>query len=339
MSMNSTTRNLGSWLNFPSWYYNYVNIVMVCGSILSWLAYFSLIANITCFVVFLSLRKWKSPAKIFYLAIIVTNLLLVLFVDIPQIHLYLMLERFLSTFGWFIPMLIQAKSWMRKKFLNDWICAGGSWLTDLLTAAYFWVPALFALHRTLVILYPFKANQIQKIFGYRSLIAMSAIFALSCIPVLVYTKKGWYTCSTFSRPNNNRILVIYWIVNYFVVSHLLPIVILVVCNTVIIVKIRLANRKRNSLVKQKTITIEKSTKVLIVLSFLYVLLMCPYVLVSIYVYALGFNKLSMLQYSVIYMFTSYINVTFPLILRFVETFVYPILIPEFRAQLLCCIKK
>ena len=136
------------------------------------------------FLVVITFRKWRNPAKIYYYSIIICNLVTFILVDISTyfmpifgtIYGYLTIPVFLN--------IVNIFSYLRSLLFynNDILCRTFNLLADLGPLCCYWTTGIFAIHRMFVVLYPLHVYKLKTLFNKWTLIICLTLVSFLFIP-------------------------------------------------------------------------------------------------------------------------------------------------------------
>lgn len=135
-------------------------------------------AVLITFIGFMILIKWKNPVKVYYIIISISNLVALCFQDLittatESLYYIIFQLQFDNSFYW-----AQIVVYLELINFNIVFCRVIPFVANISNLVEFWTTAIFALHRMLIVSFPFKTYLIKKIFNKWLLVAI-LIFVIS----------------------------------------------------------------------------------------------------------------------------------------------------------------
>ena len=298
-----------------------------------------LLESILSLITIIMLRKWKNPAKIYYVLIIALNCLSSIYIDMILELRSIVLDvtiKFLGPANRIrLPLVLH---------MNIVFCKVGTFLQVLLPLEQSWTLVLLNLHRMFILLFPLKAAYIEGIFCKRNIILFLTVISLFVSHHLhtAFFPEGREVCNnyvqftvgeTFWRDYDTYVSL--------TVQTLIPWCILVGSILIIVCKLWIHSRSRAALVRGGRQIDYTGVKILLALSGAYFLALVPYHLCEIIKSLLSnCRDKNVVMYSFISGINSTVLKKLWIILRILDPIIFYFTIPQFKSSIrkIICLK-
>ena len=289
-----------------------------------------------------SIQHWRSSARKYYYAMATSNVFANLFGDL--------------IFCGYIAFSYICSLWFNISYpalpnfnlfnLNIVFCRALTFLSDASPTFEYWTTAAFVMHRTLVILFPFHAQQINGFTSYWILI-IPTIFTLFYVPSLFLSflsplpQNKFYICIV--ARNIDGFWAVYYATVNAVAMFVTPIIVVILCNILTAIRMTVSSKQRSRIThseQQSSRGEQRANLLMITISVSYIVGTLPNAILTL------INRLLPLSCSTLFIYTILggpcmlpLFVSLPQIIRFVDSVAFIIMIRELRnslSRLFCC---